>query len=374
MNPKLVFDEKHEQLVYVIINRLVGRPLLLPVGGVQVIVCVDNTVLGPALGGTRMLQYASAEDARIDAIRLGRGMTYKMAMLWPDYKVGGGKGVIAVFVGELEDYKSPELFQAYGRIIQSLGGRFITGEDMNVTVNDVEAIRSVTKFVVGESREHGGSDDPGEFTAQGCIAAMRAAFRYKFGSESFRGRRLVIQGVGDVGWPLARIARDLGAHLVVCDARSERAERARTELKAEIVADLDAIYSMRGDVFVPCATGGILNDETILQLQCPVVVGSANNQLADPARHGQMLDDRGIGYGPDFVVNAGGATAVADELSPGGFSPERVRTNIGKIYERTRWNLEEAAHQKRPPHDVAVEMCEKRIALVRQANELGRHS
>lgn len=356
MDTELAFDKKYEGLFS-------GT---VPGTDVPYIICIDSTVLGPALGGTRFLLYASFEDAKVDVIRLARGMTYKAAMIWPDYKLGGGKAVI---IGDHKQLKNPQLLMAYGNIINHLGGRYITAEDMNMNVGDIEKIRLVTPFVGGRSEVTGGSGNPAPFTTQGCIAAQRAAMQKVFKTRRYHKRRLVFQGVGEVGFRLAREAQHLGSHIVACDKEPDKVERIRSEVGAEIV-DPDEIFSQQGDIFVPCAGGGILNDETIPLLQCPIVAGPANNQLADPARDGRMLMEQGIIYATDYIGNAGGVISSADELLPGGSNKERINRNIDKIYGRVEWSLEEAERQKRPPHEIADEMCRKRIELVREANEL----
>ena len=342
MNCGLVFDDGYERLI----------EERLPQFGVHILICIDSTVLGPALGGTRF-ELASREEAEVDAIRLGRGMTYKAAMLWPDHKLGGGKAVI---IGDPKMQKTPEFLREYGRIIERLNGMFITAEDMNTNVDDIGVIATQTRYVVGSSKGGGSSGNPAPYTAEGCLAAIRVALECEFHSSELKGRTLIFQGVGEVGFRLARLVKELGARVVACDTDLRKVERIQHEVGAIIVAP-DQIFTQAGDVFVPCAGGGILNDETIPLLQCPIVAGPANNQLADPAKHGALLMERGIIYVVDFIGNAGGLIAAADELLPGGFNEERVRRNLRKIYARVKLNLEKARRESIPPYEIAVEFC-----------------
>ncbi len=336
----------------------------IPPVGLEVVICIHSTVLGPALGGTRFKAYASREEAEVDCMRLGNGMTNKCAMIWPDYKLGGGKAVI---IGDPKKLKTPQLLRAFGKVVQSLNGNFITGEDMNITPADVEEMSKTCKFVVGRSRAQGGSGNPAEYTAMGCIAGQRAAMQKVFKSRKFEGRTLVFQGAGEVGFRHARLVAELGAKIFASEVDPEKTDRIKKEVGAEIVDD---VFSVDCDIFVPSAVGGILNDQTIPLLRCKIVAGCANNQLADPKRHGLMLMERGIVYVPDYVINAGGLTAVADEMMIDGFNRSRVDANVEKIYNRVWGILERAEIESKPPHEVADEICAKRVALVKEANEL----
>lgn len=339
----LVFDERYERLI---IEKL-------PKFGVSVLICIDSTVLGPALGGTRFRTYSNFEEAMIDAVRLARGMTYKAANLWEDgYHLGGGKAVI---MGNPETQKNPELLQEYGHIVNRLMGMYITAEDMNTNVEDMGIIAETTTYVVGCSKGDGSSGNPAPYTAEGCLAAIRAALNFKFNSTDVKGRVFVFQGAGEVGFRLARLLKELGGRIVACDINQRAIERIRHEVGAIIVKP-EEIFAHAGDVFVPCAGGGVLNDETILILQCPIVAGPANNQLANPARHGQMLAERGITYVVDFIGNAGGLIAAADELLAGRrFNEERVRRNIRHIEHRVFKNLGQSRASNIHPHEIAIQ-------------------
>lgn len=373
MAGNLVFDEDYEELIYCQVSR----------ARLECIICIDSTVLGPALGGTRFYPYANFEAAKIDAIRLARGMTYKALMLWhncelpphrlrPQLRLGGGKAVI---IGDPNVLKTPELFFEFGWAVNRLMGRFITGEDMNIKVEDVELIGRATEFVVGRSRaagtkERGKAGNPAEYTALGCMAGQRAAMQFYFKSRKFEGRRLVFQGAGEVGFRHARFAREQGARIVACDTDPDKIRRIRDEVGAEIV-DPDKIYEAPGDIFVPSAIGGTVNAETIPLIQCPIIAGCANNQLADPRTDGELLMKRRILYAVDFVLNAGGLRAVADEMAIDGFRAPRVLEDIEEgIYRGVLELLEKSNQTNRPPQEIAEEFCQDKLEAIRQSNGL----
>ena|SRR3989344_4797940 len=353
----LVFDERYERLI---IEKL-------PKFGVSVLICIDSTVLGPALGGTRFKVYPNTKEAEIDAIRLARGMTYKAANLWEDgYHLGGGKAVIT---GDPETQKTPEFLQEYGRIVNRLMGMYITAEDMNINVNDMGVIAETTTYVVGCSKGDGSSGNPAPYTAEGCLASIRAALNFTFNSADVKGRTFIFQGAGEVGFRLARLLKELGARIVACDVNLRAVERIRHEVGADIVKPED-IFAHAGDIFVPCAGGGILNDETIPLLQCPIVAGPANNQLANPARHGHMLAKREVAYVVDFIGNAGGLIAAADELLAGRhFNEERVRRNIRHIERRVSRNLECSRATHIHPHEIAIQTNDRLLNGMRKLKE-----
>lgn len=353
-NKDLVFDERYERLI---VEKL-------PEFGVSVLICVDSTVLGPALGGTRFKIYPDFKEAEIDVIRLARGMTYKAANLWEDgYHLGGGKAVI---FGNPETQKTPELMREYGHIVNRLMGTYITAEDMNTNVEDMGIIAEVTTYVVGCSKGDGSSGNPAPYTAEGCLAAIRAALNFKFNSTEVKNRTFVFQGAGEVGFRLARLLKELGGRIVACDINQRAIERIRHEVSAAIVGP-EEIFTYAGDVFVPCAGGGVLNDETIPLLQCPIVSGPANNQLANPALHGQKLAERCITYVVDFIGNAGGLIAAADELLAGRrFNEERVRRNIRRIERRVLKNLERSRTANINPHEIAIQASDSLLEGMRK--------
>jgi leucine dehydrogenase len=294
--------------------------------GLVAFIAVHDTTLGPALGGMRLWSYTNPDEALTDVLRLSRGMTFKSAIARTG--LGGGKSVI---LARRED-KSPELFEAMGRFIDRFDGRYITAEDVNVGVDDLRAVRRSTPFVCGLTREEGGGGDPGPYTAYGTFLALRETLRAASGSDSLDGRTVALQGAGSVGLGLARRLVGAGARIVVADVNDANVDRAVTELGAVAVPP-DAVYDVECDVFAPCALGGILNGDTIPRLRCSAVAGAANNQLLDETRDSERLQERGILYAPDYVVNAGGIVNVAAELLPGGYDEAAALERIQRIPE-----------------------------------------
>jgi leucine dehydrogenase len=276
--------------------------------GLRAIIAIHSTLLGPALGGTRMWHYASEAEALQDVLRLSRGMTYKAAVA--GLNLGGGKAVI---IGDPARDKSERLFRAYGRFVETLGGRYITAEDVGTNVQDMSYIRMETSHVAGISEEAGGSGDPSPVTALGVLAGIKACLETVYGTPDLEGRRVAIQGVGKVGYSLAELLHREGAKLVVCDIDPERIEAAVDAFGATVVDD-DYFFGLEVDVLAPCALGAVLNDETIPQIRAPIVAGAANNQLQDETRHGEALAEREILYAPDYVINAGGLINVYSEI------------------------------------------------------------
>ena len=300
--------------------------------GLKTIVALHDTTLGPAVGGCRMWPYASEAEALTDVLRLSRGMTFKAAMAELPY--GGGKTVI---IGDSRKDKSEALFRALGRAIDSLGGRYYTGEDVGTSPTDMDWAGEETDYVLGCNK--GGSGDPSPVTARGVWLGVRAAVGHKLGRSDLAGVRVAVQGLGHVGYNLARLLAQDGARLIVADLEGARVERAAEEFGAKPV-EVDAILSAECDVLAPCALGGIINDPTIPKLACAIVAGAANNQLLED-RHGTALHARGILYAPDYVINAGGLINIAQELQPGGYERERalaqvetIGTTLGEVFER----------------------------------------
>jgi leucine dehydrogenase len=295
-----------------------------PETGLRAVVAVHSTRLGPAIGGVRMWPYRSWEEAQQDALRLARAMTYKSALAGTG--CGGGK---AVLVGNPKTDKTEALFRALGRLVQSLGGAFVAGEDVGTVVEDMVCVRAETRWVLGLPRSMGSSGDPSPWTALGCVHGMRACLEEVHGGPAFEGRTVVVQGAGHMGDHLARRLAEAGATIVVTDLSPEAARETAARTGATAVAP-DRAYEIPCDVFAPCALGAVLNDATIPRLQCRIVAGGANNQLLRE-EHGDRLRERGILYAPDYVVNAGGLLNAADELSPGGYDEERVRRKVEAI-------------------------------------------
>ena len=292
--------------------------------GLRAIIAIHDTTLGPALGGCRMYPYASEDDAVVDALRLARGMTYKAAA--SGLNLGGGKSVI---IGDPDRDKTEELFRSFGRYIETLGGRYITAEDVGTSTEDMENIRIETSHVVGVDVTHGGSGDPSPFTALGVLHGMRACAEEVFGSSSLEGRTVAVQGLGHVGYHLCSLLDDEGANLIVTDLREKIVERAVREFGAKPV-EPDEILGIPCDVLAPCAMGAVVNDESLPRFRCSIIAGSANNILLE-ARHGEALAQRGILYAPDYVINAGGLINVADELE--GYNKTRATKRVARIYD-----------------------------------------
>lgn len=326
--------------------------------GLKAIICIHDTTLGPALGGTRMWNYATEEEAIEDAIRLGRGMTYKNAAA--GLNLGGGKTVI---IGDPLKDKNEEMFRAFGRFIQGLNGRYITAEDVGTTVADMDLIHEETDFVTGISPAFGSSGNPSPVTAYGVYIGMKAAALEAFGDDSLVGKTIAVQGVGNVAYTLCKYLHEEGAKLIVADINQEAVQRAVNDFGATAVEPND-IYSQEADIFAPCAMGAIINDNTIPQLKVKVVAGSANNQLKEE-RHGDELEARGIVYAPDFVINSGGVINVADELY--GYNNERAMKRVETIYDSISKIYEISKRDNVPSYIAADRMAEERIERVRNS-------
>ncbi len=321
--------------------------------GLSSIIAVHSTALGPAAGGCRMWSYESAEDAVTDALRLSRGMSYKNAMAGLPF--GGGKAVI---IGDSRR-KTPALFEAFGRFINSLGGRYITAEDVGTTTADMESVAKHTRFVTGLHRrpgEFGG--DPSPKTALGVYLGIKAAVKSRLGTSDLRGVRVAVQGVGGVGYHLCRLLVENGAELYVADVRANAVERARDEFKARVVT-VDAVLSEDVDVVAPCALGAVLNERSIPSIRARVVAGAANNQLAKDS-DGIALQANGILYAPDYVINAGGIISATREYL-GGSSEAQVNTEIHGIPARLTEIFERSRRENRPTNAVADQLAQERI-------------
>ena len=325
--------------------------------GLKAIIGIYSTALGPALGGTRFYPYASEEDALRDVLDLSRGMAYKNALAGLD--LGGGKAVIW---GDPEQIKTEPLLRAYGRFVQSLGGRYYTACDVGTYVQDMDVVARETRFVTGRSVEHGGAGDSSVLTAWGVFQGMRAAAEHTWGSPSLRGKRVGLAGLGKVGKHLTGHLLEDGASVVATDV-SDRALNWARENHPEValVTDTAALITSDIDVYAPCALGGALNDDTVPVLRAQVVAGAANNQLAHPGIE-KMLAERGVLYAPDYVVNAGGVIQVADEIE--GFNFERAKLRATKIYDTTKQILALADAEGVPPAVAADRLAERRMAEV----------
>ena len=326
-----------------------------PATGMRAIVAVHSTVLGPSLGGTRFRPYSDERAAALDVCRLARGMTYKHAACGNDQ--GGGK---AVLIGDPAVLRSVALLRAYGRFLDSLGGVYLTAEDVGTTQDDMDLLRSVTPYVTGTSAHLGGSGDPSPATAVGVLHALGAVAERLWGSPSLEGRHVVVLGVGKVGSALARHLHRAGARLTLADVRAEAAGALAAELGAAVV-DPDAAVAVDCDVLSPCALGGVLSAATIPRLRCAAVCGAANNQLATDDDAEQLAAD-GILYAPDYVVNAGGVINIAAETAPGGYDRERAMQRVAGIADTLRAVFSLADRHGIPTGAAADRLAEDRLA------------
>lgn len=320
--------------------------------GLRAIIAIHDTTLGPALGGCRFWPYQNEEEAIVDVLRLAKGMTYKNAAM--GLNLGGGKAVI---IGDSRTDKSEELFRAFGRFVQSLGGRYITAEDMGTDTDDMAHIHTETPYVVGLRDKSG---DPSPATAFGVFRGMQAAAQEVWGGPSLKGKTVAIQGLGHVGYHLAHHLSQDGANLIVTDIHPERVERVVRDFGARAVAP-DEIFDADCDIYCPAARGAVINDETVPRLRCRIVAGPANNQLKEP-RHGDALAERGILYAPDFVINGGGVINVSEEFAEGGYSRERAYAKVSRIFDKMQRVFEVARRDGIPTYRAADVMAEERLA------------
>lgn len=327
--------------------------------GLKAIIGIHNTVLGPALGGTRMWNYANEQEAVVDVMRLSRGMTFKAAI--SGLNLGGGKAVI---IGDAKKMKSEAFLRRFGRFIESLGGRYITAEDVNMKTRDMEYIAMETRHVTGLPESMGGGGDPSPVTAFGTYLGMKAAANKVWGNDSLEGKKVSVQGVGQVGGYLVEYLRKENAKVFITDISDERLKLVSNEYGATVV-DQDELYDLEVDIYAPCALGATLNDNTLERLKCKVIAGAANNQLEDEQKHGQALLDKGIVYAPDFLINAGGLINVyAEHL--GGYKRELAYQKAEKIYATCLDILNKSEAEGIPSQKAAMELAIMRI------NDIGK--
>jgi leucine dehydrogenase len=324
--------------------------------GLSAIIGIHNTTLGPALGGVRMWTYASDFDALNDVLRLSRGMTYKAAAA--GLNLGGGKAVI---IGDPHTQKNEALFRTFGRYVESLGGRYITAEDVGTTVTEMVHIFHETKYVTGIPFELGGSGDPSPVTAYGTFCGIKACANIRFGSDSLQGKTIAIQGAGHVASTLAKHLAEAGAKVIITDIYQEKAQEVAKNTGATVVAP-NEIYDTACDVFAPAALGATINDDTIGRLKCSIIAGPANNQLADEDKHSKELVKRDILYAPDYVINAGGLINVASELE--GYSQSRALKQAENIYNTLRRILQRSSELGITTIEAANHVVEERIASI----------
>lgn len=323
--------------------------------GLRAIIAIHSTALGPALGGTRFYPYNNENDALVDVLRLAKGMTYKAAAAGLD--LGGGKAVI---IGDPRRIKTEELLRAYGRFVETLGGRYITAEDVGTALDDMDTVRRESRWVTGCSHTYGGSGDPSPVTAYGVLQGIKACALEVFGNAELSGRTVALQGVGKVGNALCGYLVSEGAKVTIADVDVDNLGKAVAEHGVDTVR-LDEIHKLETDVFAPCALGGVVNDDTISELRCKIIAGAANNQLAGE-QHGDKLRDLGILYAPDFVINAGGLINVEDELR--GYDRTRAMKRVEGIYKQLQHIFAMAREKGTSTAKAANEYAEDRIRKI----------
>jgi len=326
--------------------------------GLKAIIAIHNTVLGPSMGGTRMWNYSSDEEAIEDALRLSRGMTFKSALA--GLNIGGGKAVI---IGDARTQKDEYLMRRFGKFVNSLNGKYYTAEDMNITMRDIEYMSMETPFVVGKPQYMGGSGDPSPMTAYGVYVGMKAGAKKAYGSDSLVGKNILVQGVGQVGKFLVDHLVSEDANVFIADIFEDKIKAVTAKHPQVSVVAPNKIFQMEMDIYSPCAMGATLNDKTIPELKCAVVAGGANNQLADEQINGVMLGDRKIIYAPDFLINSGGIANVYHEYL-GNHNEERVKASTSQIYDVCLDVLNYAESNHISTHEAALELATQRIEKV----------
>lgn len=321
--------------------------------GLKAIIGIHNTVLGPSLGGTRMWKYDTEWEALNDVLRLSRGMTFKSAAA--GLNLGGGKAVI---IGDAKTEKTPELMRKFGEFVHSLGGKYITAEDIGMETADMDTVRDVTPYVTGISESRGGSGNPSPVTAYGVFMGMKAAAKYQFGTDNLEGKRVLVQGTGHVGGSLVEHLRGEGAEVYITDLNRERLEALSSKFGAKIFEGED-LYSAEVDIYAPCALGATVNDESISKLKAKVIAGAANNQLADEKKNGNMLREKGIVWAPDFLINAGGIINVYGELE--GYNKDETMRQTENIFNTTLETLKRAEAGGITTLEAALKLAQDRI-------------
>jgi leucine dehydrogenase len=329
-----------------------------PSCNLKAIIAIHDTTLGPALGGTRMWPYSTEDEAIEDVLRLSRGMTYKAAV--SGLNLGGGKAVI---IGEPSKHKTEALFRAYGRYVESLNGRYITAEDVNIGVEDIEHIFTETNYVCGVARIHGGSGNPSPYTALGVFRGIEASCLKTYGERSPKGKVIALQGAGSVGRHLGELLYEAGSKIYVSDINEENIKKFLEVVPNAEVVGRDEIYDVKCDIYAPCALGATINDQTIDRLKCKIVSGAANNQLKED-RHGSELKKRGILYAPDYLINAGGLMNVSIEFE--GWSDDKSRRMVDTIFDTTLRVYQISDEQNISVNKATDVLAERRIDSIKK--------
>ncbi len=325
--------------------------------GLKAIIAIHNTNLGPALGGARMWDYKSESDALEDVLRLSRGMTYKAAISGLD--LGGGKAVI---IGDPYTQKDENLMRSFGRFVDSLSGRYITAEDVGMTTQDIKYVRSETEHVTGMPENQGGSGSPSPVTAYGVYQGMKASAKFKWGSDSLKDKKILVQGVGHVGEHLIKYLTNEGASILIHEINNKRAEEIAIKYGVVPVSS-EEVYGIDVDIYSPCALGGTLNPKTIKMLKCQIVAGAANNQLEDESRDALLLHEKEILYAPDFLINAGGLISVYAEIK--GYDKQETMSKTKEIFNTTMEIFTTADMDSITPHEAALKIAQERVDAVK---------
>ena len=329
--------------------------------GLKAIIGIHNSVLGPALGGTRMWNYANEWEALNDVLRLSRGMTYKSAITGLD--LGGGKAVI---IGDAKTQKTPDLMRKFGSFVHSLSGRYITAEDVGMETSDMDLVHDVTPYVSGISESRGGAGNPSPNTAYGVYMGMKAAAKQQFGSDKLDGKKILVQGIGHVGEILVSYLVKENAVVQITDINHDRLVDISKKYGVSIYNDND-VYAADVDIYAPCALGATINDDTVYRIKAKVIAGAANNQLANETTHGLVLQERGILYAPDFLINAGGIITVNSEIAK--YDAAEIKIKTENIYHTTLQIFDFAIKNKVTPQKAAMTIAENRIEERKKENK-----
>lgn len=330
--------------------------------GLKSIIAINDTTVGPAMGGCRIRDYETTEEALIDAIRLAVGMTQKCSISGSNY--GGGKTVV---IADPKKDKDELLLRDIGKFVQTLAGRYYIGPDVGTTSQDMVDIAKQTDYAVSLPVEYGGYGDPSAPTAYGVYMAMKAAAKFKYGEDSLKGKTIAIQGVGKVGSILVEYLLEEEAEVIIAGRTEESTGAVSAKFPGVKVVEADRIYEQECHIFAPCALGGVLDEENIEKLKCDIIAGAANNQLAEKAS-GQLLHDRGIVFAPDFVINTGGFTSAADTLDAGNVNVDRVMSKTSQIYDLTYEILEASEREDIQTTEIAKKRAEDRIEVIGRIN------
>jgi leucine dehydrogenase len=321
--------------------------------GLKGIIAVHDTTLGPSLGGCRIWNYQNEADAAWDVLRLSRGMTFKSSISGID--LGGGKAVI---ISNNKEQRTEKYWRKFGEVVETLGGKYITAEDVGTSTQEISYIMQKTKHVAGKPMESGGTGDPSPFTAYGVFLGLKASAKEAFGSDDLSGKKVAVQGIGHVGKYLVGHLTKAGAKVFITDINQENLKAVANEFGSSVVG-IDEIYDLDVDIYAPCALGATVNSDTISRLKCAVIAGAANNQLADEHLHGQMLLDKGIIYAPDFLINAGGVINCYREVV--NLTEQETQVYIDEIYNKTLQIFARAKEEKVPTQEAAIRIAKERI-------------